>query len=191
MPWDARSYWTYDTGWAHAGNTPFRWYKQNQHEGGISSPCIIHWPEGLKAAPGTIDHQPAHLIDIMATAIDLGEADYPEQYGGRQIEPLQGKSLLPIIEGKQRPGHEWLYFIFSNNRAIRRGEWKLVSARGGPWELYQIEKDRTELNDLSEEKPELTAELSELWHRVAEEIDRVPERRRRPVKEKRQPWRGN
>ena len=188
MPWDARSYWTYDTGWAHAGNTPFRWYKQNQHEGGISSPLIVHWPAGLKTTSGSITHQPAHLIDVMATAVDLADATYPKTDNGRSIEPLQGKSMAPIFAGRQREPHEWLYFQFSNNRAIRHGQWKLVSARGGPWELYDLKADRTELNDLSAERPELTEQMRRQWHKMATEVDQAPAKGRQPVSDRIQPW---
>ena len=148
-PWDPKSYWTYDASWAQASNTPFRLYKQNQHEGGISSPLIVHWPEGLKTKPGSITRQPGHLIDFMATFIELSGAKYPKQVGERIIDPLEGKSLVPIIQGKERAGHENLYFHFGTDRALRQGKWKLVSAKGGKWELYDLEKDRTELNDLS------------------------------------------
>lgn len=189
MPWDPGSYWTYDTGWAHAGNTPFRWYKQNQHEGGISSPLIAHWPAGLKTEAGSLTDQPAHLIDLMATAIDLGGAKYPGEFDGRRIEPLQGRSLGPIFAGKQRQPHEWLYFQFSNNRAIRKGDWKLTSARGGGWELYDLKSDRTELHDLAASNPAQAAELAALWHRIAQDIDRLPEKQRRPAGNK-QPGQG-
>jgi arylsulfatase len=182
-PWDPKSYWCYDVGWAHAGNTPFRWYKQNQHEGGISSPMIAHWPKGLEAKRGSITDQQGHLIDIMATCIDVSGAEYPATFEGRTITPLQGKPLTPILRGEKRDGHDWLYFLHSNNRAIRRGDWKLVSARGGKWELYNIAKDRTELNDLAAEKPDLTAELRALWHHAAKTVDRAPERARGAVSE--------
>ncbi len=181
MPWDPRSYWTYDTGWAHAGNTPFRWYKQNQHEGGISSPLIVHWPAGLKTKAGEITHQPGHLIDFMATLLEVGGGTYPKTFDGREITPLQGKSLLPIFKGQRRAGHEWLYFQFGNNRAIRRGQWKLASARGGPWELYDMAADRSELDDLSGENPQLATELKELWHYVGRDVDGLPAKLRNPV----------
>ncbi len=183
-PWDPKSYWCYDVGWAHAGNTPFRWYKQNQHEGGISSPLIAHWPNELTAKHGSISHQPGHLIDLLATCIDAAGAEYPSEYHGQATTPIQGKSLLPILKGRQREGHDWLYFQFSNNRAIRRGDWKAVSARGGKWELYNLAKDRTESNDLASAKADLTAELSQLWHHVAETVDQAPKNQRKPATNK-------
>jgi len=177
-PWDPESYWTYDKGWAHACNTPFRWYKQNQHEGGIATPLIAHWPNGLKARAGSVTHQAGHLVDIMATCLDAAGSDYPKDYAGRPLKPLRGKSLLPILRGGQRPGHDVLYFQFSNNRAVRKGNWKLVSARGGPWELYDMAADRTELNDLASARPKLAAELAALWDTWAKQVGAKPGRRR-------------
>lgn len=180
-PWDPKSYWCYDVGWAHAGNTPFRWYKQNQHEGGISSPLIAHWPKGLTADKGSISHQPGHLIDLLATVMDATESTYPAKFSGKPTTPIQGKSLLPILRGQQREPHEWMYFQFSNNRAIRKGDIKAVSARGGQWEVYDLSKDRSELNDLAPSKPQLAKEMAALWHRVAEEVDAAPEKMRKPT----------
>ncbi len=182
-PWDAESYWTYDASWAHAGNTPFRLYKQNQHEGGISSPLIVHWPEGLKTMPGMVTDQPGHLIDFMATFIDLTEAKYPSRIGVRQIDPLQGRSLVPIFRGETREPHETLYFRFGGDRALRQGPWKLVSAKLGKWELYNLEEDRTELRDLSEEQPERVEAMAREWFRLAKDVDRAKERGLRPVKD--------
>ena len=181
-PWDPKSYWTYDASWAQASNTPFRLYKQNQHEGGISSPLIVHWPEGLKAKPGSITRQPGHLIDFMATFLELSGAKYPKQVGNRAIEPLEGKSLLPIFQGEERDGHENLYFHFGTDRALRQGNWKLVSAKGGKWELYDLEKDRTELNDLSAKYSERVKKMSELWFDIAKNKDRVGKKGLSPVK---------
>ena len=186
-PWDAQSYWTYDASWAHAGNTPFRLYKQNQHEGGISSPLIVHWPEGLATEPGDVTHQPAHLIDLMATFIELADATYPEQIGDRRIDPLQGKSLLPILKGETRRPHETLYFHFGTDRALRQGPWKLVSAKLGKWELYNLDDDRTELNDLSEQEPRRVAAMQAKWFQMAEDVDRLQGRALAPVGDKIKP----
>ncbi|KAA5539173.1 arylsulfatase [Roseiconus nitratireducens] len=183
-PWDPKSYWTYDASWAHVGNTPFRLYKQNQHEGGISSPLIVHWPQGLGAKAGSLTDQPAHLIDLMATFIDVGNAQYPEQIGDRKIDPLQGKSLLPIFQGQQREPHDSLYFHFGTDRALRQGDWKLVSAKLGRWELYDLEQDRTELNDLAATHPERVESMAKDWFDWAKNVDRLKGRALAPVGEK-------
>ncbi len=180
-PWDPRSYWCYDVGWAHVGNTPFRWYKQNQHEGGISSPLIVHWPTGLKTPPGSVTHQVGHLTDILPTVAELTGVDYPTEWNGRKIRPVQGLSLLPIFRGQERVGHPWLYFLFNDNRAIRRGNWKLVSAEWGKWELYDLSVDRSELNDLAAQEPDRVEELRQLWLEVAEHVDGAPKRLRQTV----------
>jgi len=182
-PWDPKSYWTYDASWANAGNVPFRLYKQNQHEGGIASPLIVHWPNGLKTKLGTFTRQPAHLIDFMATFLDLAGAKYPKKVGSRTIDPLQGKSLLPIFRGETRKPHESLYFHFGTDRALRQGDWKLVSAKLGRWELYDLASDRTELNDLAAKYPERVKAMATEWFRMAEEVDRLKGRQLAPVKD--------
>lgn len=180
-PWDPESYWTYDASWAHVGNTPFRLYKQNQHEGGISSPLIAHWPAGLKTEPGAITHQPGHLIDVMATALEVSGAAYPARIGERAIDPLRGKSLMPIFRGEVRAPHESLYFRFNTDRALRQGPWKLVSAKLGRWELYNLDEDRTELHDLAAEHPERVAAMAAEWFRMAAEVERLDGKALAPV----------
>lgn len=181
-PWDSDSYWTYDASWAHAGNTPFRLYKQNQHEGGISSPLIAHWPAGLKAKAGSITDQPGHLIDFMATFLDVAGTNYPKRIGERKMDPLMGKSLLPILQGKQRKGHDTLYFHFGGDRALRQGKWKLVSAKLGRWELYDMEADRTETNDLAKKYPDKVKAMAAEWFDLAENTERLKGRHLKPVK---------
>jgi len=181
-PWDPQSYWCYSTGWAHVGNTPFRLYKQNQHEGGITSPAIVHWPKGLKTKPGSITNQPAHLIDVMPTVVELGRATYPKADHQRQVLPMQGASLRPILAGQVREPYT-MHFNFSVNRAIRVGDIKLVSFRSSPWELYDLSKDRTELNNLASQKPELVKELRGQWQHWAEHVNLMTKKQRRPVKD--------
>ncbi|MFL2870350.1 MAG: arylsulfatase [Pirellulaceae bacterium] len=183
-PWDPKSYWTYDASWANAGNTPFRLYKQNQHEGGISSPMIAHWPEGLATEPGSITNQTGHLIDFMATFIDVADAKYPNQIGERKVDPLQGKSLLPILSGQQRAGHASLYFHFGTDRAVRQGPWKLVSAKLGRWELYNLKDDRNELNDLSAKYRDRVQSMSTTWFDIAKNVDRLGNNGLKPVRNK-------
>lgn len=182
-PWDPKSHWTYDASWAHLGNTPFRLYKQNQHEGGISSPLIAHWPAGLKTAPGSTTDQPGHLIDVMATVLELSGATYPKQIGERMIDPLQGQSLLPILRGETRAPHEELYFHFGNDRALREGPWKLVSAKLGKWELYNMDEDRTELHDLAAQEPERVEAMKAKWFKTAKEVDRLGEDGLKPARD--------
>ncbi|MEO2048589.1 MAG: sulfatase/phosphatase domain-containing protein [Pirellulales bacterium] len=188
-PWDPKSYWTYDASWAHAGNTPFRLYKQNQHEGGISSPLIAHWPAGIKTSHGAITNQIGHLVDFMATFIDIAGAKYPRQIGTRHIDPLQGKSLLPIFQGNKRAPHETLYFHFGTDRALRQGPWKLVSAKLGRWELYNLHQDRTELHDIAAKYPARVNAMQAEWLRLAKNVDRLSNKQLRPVNE--QPTRLN
>ena len=193
-PWDPDSYWTYDASWAHAGNTPFRLYKQNQHEGGISSPMIVHWPKGLSSTTGAgirslkdgsrATDQPAHLIDIMATALELGKASYPERAGTRKVDPLMGRSLVPIFKGQMRPEHDPLYFHFGTDRALRKGSWKLVSAKKGAWELYDLDADRTELHDLSGQHPDKVKAMANEWFEWAEKVDRLRGKALAPVQQR-------
>jgi|TARA_B110000037_G_scaffold208393_1_gene256430 arylsulfatase A-like enzyme len=184
-PWDPKSYWCYDVGWAHLGNTPFRLYKQNQHEGGISSPLIVHGPKSLlKTKPGSTTNQPAHLIDFMATCLDIGNASYLEKVGNRTIDPLVGKSLLPILAGEKRKTHDPLYFHFAKDRALRSGDWKIASAKMGRWELYNLAKDRTELNDLAKKQPGRLKKMVAQWHDIAKNKERLPPKQLKPVSRK-------
>jgi arylsulfatase len=118
----------------------------------------------------------------MATFIELGRAKYPNNIGDRTIDPLVGLSLVPILRGEKRTPHQNLYFHFGTDRALRTGDWKLVAAKGGKWELYNLEEDRTELNDLAAQEPERVARMKDIWFRTARDIDRLPERQLKPAK---------
>ncbi len=131
MPWDPHSYWCYHASWANACNTPFRGFKQEQYEGGIATPFVVHWPAGLATRPGSVTDQPGHVIDVMATLLDV-TSSYPAEHGGVVLKPLRGKSLVPIFHGRRRVGHEKLFFEYLGNRAVRAGQWKLVAAPGHP-----------------------------------------------------------
>jgi arylsulfatase len=176
-PWEGGSYLLYDASWATVSNTPLRHYKQTQHEGGISSPLVVHWP-GKLSNPGGWETRQAHLVDIMATCLEVAGTIYPEQEG---VEPLQGRSLVPYFHGKVREVHEELYFVFGNCRALRKGDWKVASLYGHRWELYNIAEDRFEQHDLADQYPEKVKELSGIWHQMAEHTDRLPEGKRKPV----------
>lgn len=166
------SYMSYGLPWANASNTPFRLYKHWVHEGGISAPFIAYWPGVIK--PGQMTSQVGHLIDAMATCLDVSGTPYPKEYKGKPITPLEGKSLLPIFEGRQRPGHEYLFWEHEGNKAVRKGNWKLVSRFPGKWELYDMAADRTEMKDLASEHPEIVKELTAQYKQWAERAGVVP-----------------
>lgn len=147
--------------WAHLNNTPFRKYKHYNHEGGIATPLIAHWPKGI--SPQTEwNTTPTHLIDIMATVVDVGGAEYPATFNGHPITPMEGRSLKSVFVGGDldRP----LFWEHEGNAAVRVGELKLVRlGRTGPWELYDLKTDRTEQRDLAASKPDDVARLSAQW----------------------------
>lgn len=166
-----RSFWTYNKPWANVSNTPFRLQKMYQHEGGIASPMIAWYPKQIKNKGG-ISRRMSHLVDIMATCIDLSGAEYPARFNNAVLENLDGKSLLPEMQGQKSAEHDALFFQFLANRAIRTREWKLVqratphaTSREStlPWELYRIDVDSTELHDLADAYPEIVQKLSKQW----------------------------
>ena len=165
------SYQSYGLSWSNASNTPFRKHKSWVHEGGISTPFIVHWPEQI-TQPGQIVHQTGHIVDIMATCCDAAGVQYPRQYNGREITPLEGKSLIPVFQGQQRPPHDLLYWEHYGNRAVRSGKWKLVEdgTKQTGWELYDMELDRTELNNLINEKPDIKRELLDKYTAWAQRV---------------------
>ena len=178
-PWEGGSFLLYDASWATVSNTPLRHYKQTQHEGGISTPLIVHWPGGL-STKGAWERRPGHLVDVMATCLDVSGSAYPSRDG---LQPLQGISLLPLFKGEESEAHQELYFRFGTCRALRRGDWKLVSFYGSKWELYNLDKDRCEQHDLAGDYPGLVEELSARWYFVAENTDLLQEKARLPVKD--------
>ncbi|MCK5067381.1 MAG: arylsulfatase [Bacteroidales bacterium] len=178
-PWEGGSFLLYDASWATVGNTPLRHYKQTQHEGGISSPLIVHWP-GHITNQGEWERSPGHLIDVMATCLEVSGAEYPERKG---LQPLQGRSLVPLFSGEEREQHEELYFRFGSCRALRKREWKVVSFYGSQWELYNMDSDRFEQHDLADQHPDIVQELSARWHALAETTDLLEEKDRKPVEE--------
>lgn len=169
MPGGDDTFMAYGRGWANVSNTPFREYKHWVHEGGISTPLIAHWPNGI-SRKNELEKQPGHLIDLMATCVDLAHAKFPQQKF-----PMQGVSLVPAFSGKSLEREKPIFFEHEGNRAIRDGEWKLV-AKGinGKWELYNITSDRSEMHDLASEQPDRVKELSTAWQTWAEKSQVLP-----------------
>ncbi len=159
------TYLSYDKPWANASNTPFRMYKHYVHEGGISTPLIVHWPDGIMAK-NEFRKQPAHIVDIMATCVDVAGANYPKEYHGNLITPLAGTSLLPSFKDQELKNRA-LYWEHEGNKAIRLGKYKLVSKWSKDseynWELYDMEKDRTETQDIINQMPEKTKKMEAMW----------------------------
>ena len=160
------SFASYGLCWANASNTPFQFFKKDNHEGGIASPLIVHWPEGIKQkVHGKLRHEPTHVIDIMATAVQLAGAEYPARFRGHDILPLEGLSLLPTFEDKPLD-RTALYWEHVGNRAVRSGDWKLVANtrfRKQEWELYNLRTDRTETVNLFNQREDKAQELKTLW----------------------------
>lgn len=164
-PGPANSYWSMRSTWANLSNTPFRQYKQAGHEGGSHTPFIAYWPGKIK--PGTITQQPGHVVDIAPTFLDVLNLSYPDSINGYASLPLHGKSLLPIFEGKQRKEPDYFISGLDKFRMFRKGDYKIVRLNGGPWELYNLKEDPTELHDLSKSSPVKLKELSKAYNKVS------------------------
>ncbi len=184
--------WSDSTGWAWARNTPFRYYKQNQFEGGIATPAIVHWPAGIPAPDaaagnaageprGRLVHTPAHLVDVLPTLAEITGIRRPDIWPGREPDPLSGVSLVPLLTGGEFERRPPIHLLFSTDRGLRDGDWKLVSFRGEPWELYNIATDRTELHDVAAEHPEVVARMAKQWTDMARDVLRCPAREVRDV----------
>lgn len=164
MPGPADSYIAYGKGWANVSNTPFREYKHWVHEGGISTPLIVHWPAVIEAGRrGSVVRDPGHLIDVMATCVDLAGATYPAERAGRPVPPMEGVSLRPVFEGTALKRPTPIYWEHEGNRAVVDGRWKIVAKNQQPWELYDVEADRTERHDLSAAQPDRVRSMADQW----------------------------
>lgn len=182
-PTTADSNWFCGESWAWMQDTPFRKFKHYNHEGGIATPLIAHWPNGISAT-GEWRDQPAHLIDVMATVIEVTGADYPSELNGKTILPPEGCSLLPAFANRPIK-RDAIYWEHEGNAAIREGDWKLVRLGAtGAWELYDLKTDRTEQHDLVQQHPELAQRLASKWLAWAERCqvkpDGLPQKQQNP-----------
>lgn len=179
MPGPEDTFTAYGLGWANVSNTPFRGYKHYGLEGGISTPFIFHWPKGVPSSnKNKIVNEVAHLIDVMPTFLDAAGVSYPKHFKGEKIKAKEGLSLLPAIRGAELLRANPLGFEHHGNLALRDGRWKIVSnyQRNAPrtWELYDMEADRTELNDLASKMPDKLSQMVaqyKSWARKVGAID--------------------
>ncbi|HVJ87355.1 MAG TPA: arylsulfatase [Caulifigura sp.] len=170
MPGGDDTYIAYGRGWANVSNTPFREYKHWVHEGGISTPLIMHWPAATAAANrGKLFKEAGHLVDLMATCVDVADAKFPATLGDAKTVPLEGVSLAPALSLASLKRAQPIFWEHEGNRAIRIGQWKLVSkGKGGAWELYDIESDRIEAKNLASAQPDRVKSMSAQWDAWAE-----------------------
>jgi len=180
-PYDSSTSWSDSTGWAWARNTPFRFFKQNQFEGGVMSPAIVHWPAGLNRERGDITEEPVHLVDIYPTLAECCVATIPMTWPDRKPTPLAGISLAPLLLGSPLPQRPPIHLMYANDRGFRDGDWKLVSFRGQAWELYNIAEDRTEMHNLAEKFPKRVKSMSAKWHELTAKVLQAPDREQQPV----------
>ena len=159
----ARTYLCLGPGFSNAANTPFRRHKTWVHEGGISTPFIIHWPRGIEAR-GELRHTPAHVVDIVPTILDICNISQPSIWQDTHLPSAPGHSLVPTFADDVTIPRNFLWWLHEGNRAIRVGDWKLVAAKHEPWELYDLSQDRAESNNLINTYPDRAAELEKLWN---------------------------
>lgn len=178
-PGSAKSYLCLGPGFSSASNTPFRRHKTWVHEGGISTPLIVHWPAGI-SAKGKLRHTPAHFIDIVPTVLELADVQKPKEWKGEPIPEAPGRSLVPAFAKDEIVPHESLWWLHEGNRAVRVGDWKLVAARDDLWELYDMRTDRAEQVNLAARMPDKVRELEWVWQ---EQADRYTELARRTLPE--------
>ena len=148
--------------WYNVSNTPYRMHKSQEHEGGIITPMIMHWPAGLQQK-GSYIREPAHITDIMPTCLELAGAKYPENYKGQVLSGLDGKTFLPLLSGKQQVGDRAFFWEHEGNAAVRVGDWKLVRLHQKEWELYNLADDPYESKNLVTLFPEKTSALRQKY----------------------------
>lgn len=165
-----KSYLCLGSGWASAGNTPFRRHKIWTHEGGVSTPLIVHWPKGI-AATGELRHDVGHVVDVVPTLLDVAGI-IPALADG--APPFPGHSLVPALAANDSVIRDYVFFQHEGNRALRMGNYKLVSALEdkNAWELYDLVTDRGEQHNLAAAQPERVREMSARWQELQEQFTR-------------------
>ncbi len=164
LPWKPKCGMSQGTEWAAVSNTPFRWYKQNNFMGGVATPFIVHWPAGLKAKQW--DNTPSHVVDIMPTLLEISGGEYPETIRGEKVGEMVGISLAPLLAGQKVEREDPIFYSYVGNNGLWNGRYKLVSNRGGPWMLFDMDKDPVENDDIAASHPEIVKTMSEEWYKI-------------------------
>ena len=157
---------SHDTTQPYGGNTPLRGTKLTGFEGGIRTPLVVRWPAVIQEG-GRTTGDVGHVMDFMATFLDLARVKYPTEFQRRKPLALEGKSLLPVFQGQDRKGHVSLCWSLPRHHAIRAGKWKAVKPKNSTtWQLFDLENDGTETSDLANREPERVREMAtqfEAW----------------------------
>ncbi len=168
-PGSAKTFLSIGPGWSSAANTPLRLHKSWVHEGGVSTPLIVHWPQGISAR-GQLRHNPGHVTDLAPTILELAGGKWPEKYQGQAVPKPPGKSLAPVFARDGSVSHDYFWWYHDGNRALRAGDWKVVTDHRGPWELYDLRTDRCESHNLAGEHPDKVQEMARFWTQRMEEF---------------------
>ena len=192
LPWAAGTKPFVSNGWASLKNTPFRWYKSSAQEGGVSVPLIVRWPKQLADRAASIRTQRLHVTDLYPSILELAGASYPTADGVRDLEPLYGASLLPLLRDATLPDraiHDEIFWGFNQtSKGLVAGDWKIASFNDGPWQLYKVSEDPAESNDRANDQPERVAELTERWFDFAAKRTTMPPSWRSPLRDDQEGW---
>jgi arylsulfatase len=174
-------------GWSSMCNTPFRRHKTWVHEGGISTPFIVHWPKGI-SAKGELRSAPGHVIDLVPTILEVTGGKAPAMVDGKPVPQAPGKSLVPVFAKDDKLARDSIWWLHEGNRALRVGDWKIVAAgKDSAWELYDLSSDRSETKNLASEKPEKVKELAAIWTKQFEDYAALALKDAPPDQKKKEP----
>ncbi|MGB7324528.1 MAG: arylsulfatase, partial [Rubripirellula sp.] len=192
IPWQSDSNPFVSNGWGYLKNTPFRWYKSCAQEGGVSVPMIVRWPDKLADQAGSIRDQRLHVTDLYPTFLELVDESYPDSDDGRPIEPLYGKSILPLLNDPSLDHlaiHDEIFWCFNQTgKGLVKGDWKISSISNGPWRLYNVSDDPAESNDLAKTKPDVVTRMSNRWFEFATERTAMDQSWRAPLQPYQEGW---
>ncbi len=186
-PWDVTSLCFVSNGWGVLKNTPFFQYKHACSEGGLSSPMIVRWPNGVTLPGGTLVDTRVHVTDLYPTLLAFAGVE-PDAVRDAGVDALHGMDVSASFGDASAPGRDEIYSSYAYSRSLVRGDFKAVSLHGGPWRLYDLRADRCETRDLAGARPGLVRELAGDWMAYAAGPGRMPEGWRRPVGEAQRGW---